>query len=207
MQQEIGGLKESEDETVGSGTLTDEEEVMIPSLDRNRDIFVFHHIRDEQTLSNTQREDWLLRNEPVYGARSRQTGREDPPVMDNRQPIYAPGVRTIVKSDPTGPQRFGRSWQDGPERGGQRRFTNTAVPRFDGTGCWQQHLLVFEAITKWNGWSPDTAALQLFAHLDGEALQVALLMPDIIRERWKDLVNELSRLQHSGEISVFPPAV
>ena len=45
---------------------------------------------------------------------------------------------------------------------------------------------------KSNGWSPDTAALQLFTHLDGEALQVALLMPDRIRERWKDLENELS---------------
>ena len=54
------------------------------------------------------------------------------------------------------------------------RFTNTAVTRFDGTGCWQQHLLVFQAIAKSNGWSPDTAALQLFAHLDGEALQVLL---------------------------------
>ena len=45
---------------------------------------------------------------------------------------------------------------------------------------------------KSNGWSPDTVALQLFAHLDGEALKVALLMPDRIRERWKDLVDELS---------------
>ena len=45
---------------------------------------------------------------------------------------------------------------------------------------------------KSNGWSPDTAALQLFAHLEGEALKVVLLMPDRIRERWKDLVDELS---------------
>ena len=37
-----------------------------------------------------------------------------------------------------------------------------------------------------------TAALQLFAHLDGEALHVALLMPDKIRERWKNLVTGLS---------------
>ena len=49
-----------------------------------------------------------------------------------------------------------------------------------------------DLIMKLNGWLPDTAALQLFAHLDGEALQVALLMPDRIRERWKDLENELS---------------
>ena len=119
-------------------------------------------------------------------------------------PMYAQGVRSIVKSDPTGLQRFGRSWPDGPDGGGPRRFTNTAVPRFDGTGCWQQHFFVFEAITKSNRWSPDTAALQLFAHLDGEALQVALLMPDRIRERWKDLVNELSTYYNTpGRLAVF----
>ena len=88
--------------------------------------------------------------------------------------------------------------------GGPHRFTNTAVPRFDGTGCWQQHLLVFQAITKSNWWSPDTAALQLFAHLDGEALQVALLMPDRIRERWKDFMDELSAYYNTpGRLAVF----
>ena len=57
---------------------------------------------------------------------------------------------------------------------------------------------------KSNGWSPDTAALQLFAHLDGEALQVALLMPDTIRARWKDLVNELSSYYSTpGRLAVF----
>ena len=47
-----------------------------------------------------------------------------------------------------------------------------AVSRFDGTGCWQQHLQIVQAIVKSNGWSEGTAALQLFAHLDGEALNV-----------------------------------
>ena len=72
------------------------------------------------------------------------------------------------------------------------RFTNTAVPRFDGTGCWQQHILIFQAIGKSNGCSPVTAALQLFAHLDEEALNVALLMPVKERERWEDLSKGLS---------------
>ena len=40
-------------------------------------------IRDEQTLSNTQRENWLLPTEPMQGAPPRQTGRERPPVIDN----------------------------------------------------------------------------------------------------------------------------
>ena len=96
------------------------------------------------------------------------------------------GVRTLIYSALTGPRRFGRAC--GLDVGGPHRFTNTAAPRFDGTGCWQQHLLVFRAIMKSNGWSATTAALQLLAHLDGEALQVALLMPDKIREHWKDLV-------------------
>ena len=119
-------------------------------------------------------------------------------------PMYFQGVRTISKSDSTGPQRFGRSWPNKPNVGGLHRFTNTAVPRFDGTGCWEQHLLVFQAITKSNGWSADTAALQLFAHLDGEALQVALLMPDRIRERWKDFVDELSAYYNApGRLAVL----
>ena len=47
------------------------------------------------------------------------------------------------------------------------RFTNTAVPRFDGGRCWQQHLQIFRAIMKSNGWTNRTAVLQLFAHLGG----------------------------------------
>ena len=58
-------------------------------------------------------------------------------------------------------------------------FTNTAVPRFDGGGCWQQHLQI--------GWTDGTAALQLFAHLDGEALNVTLLMPEEERVKWEGL--------------------
>ena len=89
---------------------------------------------------------------------------------------------------------------DGPELGGGhsfddgrgRRFTNTAIPKFDGTGCRQQHILIVQAIVRSNGLSLMTAALQLFAHLDGDALNVALLMPVKQRERWKDLVDGLS---------------
>ena len=56
---------------------------------------------------------------------------------------------------------------------------------------------------KSNGWSTTTAALQLFAHLDGEALHVALLMPDKIRERWKDLVTSLSEYYNTlGRLAV-----
>ena len=75
MPQETGELKESEDGNVEFGTPTDDEEVTIPSQDRNREVpdFPDIDIRDEQTLSNTQREDWLLPTEPLHGARPRQT--------------------------------------------------------------------------------------------------------------------------------------
>ena len=82
MQQETGDLKESEDGNVKFGTPTDDEEVTIPSQDRNREVpdFPDFDIRDEQTLSSTEREDWLLPTEPLHGARPQQTGRERPPM-------------------------------------------------------------------------------------------------------------------------------
>ena len=99
MQQETGGLKESEDGTVEPGTPTDDEEITIPSQDRNRNRTEIENndIRDEQTLSNTQQEDWLLPNEPMHGARPRHTGREGPPVIDNRPPMDATGGAAVRK--------------------------------------------------------------------------------------------------------------
>ena len=84
------------------------------------------------------------------------------------------------------------------------RFTNTAVPRFDGGGCWQQHLQIVQAIVKSNGWTDGTAALQLFAHLDGEALNVVLLMSEEEREKWEGLSQGLSDYYNSpGRLAVF----
>ena len=37
---------------------------------------------------------------------------------------------------------------------------------------------MFEAIVRSNGWDDVTAALQLLSHLDGDALNVALLVPE-----------------------------
>ena len=56
-------------------------------------------------------------------------------------------------------------------------FTTTKVPWFDGTMSWEQYMQVFDAIVSSNGWDNDTAALQLFSHLEGDALNVALLVP------------------------------
>ena len=50
------------------------------------------------------------------------------------------------------------------------------MPRFNGDTCWDQNKQVFDAIVKSNGWDDETAALQLLAHLEGHALNVALLV-------------------------------
>ena len=59
----------------------------------------------------------------------------------------------------------------------QVAFMMTKVPRFDGTTSWEQYRQVFDAIVWSNGWDNDTAALQLFSHLEGDALNVVHLVP------------------------------
>ena len=96
-QQETDILRESEDGSVEFDTPTDDEEITIPSQDNKRKVpnVPDSDIRDEQTLSNTQREDWLLPTETLHGARPRQTGRECPPVIDNRPLRDAAGNRAV----------------------------------------------------------------------------------------------------------------
>ena len=74
----------------------------------------------------------------------------------------------------------------------QAAFTTTKVPRFDGTTSWEQYKQVFDAIVRLNGWDNDTAALQLFSHLEGDALNVALLVPLSRRLSRTGLVGALS---------------
>ena len=49
---------------------------------------------------------------------------------------------------------------------------------------------MFEAIVRSNGWDGVTAALQLLSHLDGDALNVALLVPE--SQRVKSLSDHYS---------------
>ena len=74
----------------------------------------------------------------------------------------------------------------------QAAFTTTKVPRFGGTTSWEQYRQVFDAIVRSNGWDNDTAALQLFSHLEGDALNVALLVPISRRLSRTGLVDALS---------------
>ena len=55
--------------------------------------------------------------------------------------------------------------------------TSTPVPMFAGKTSWDQYRQVFEAIVSSNRWDGVTAALQLVSHLEGDALNVALLVP------------------------------
>ena len=70
MQQETGDLKESEYGNVDFGTPTDDEEVMIPSQDRNKEVpdFPDIDIRDEQTLSIHNEKTGCTNGAPARGS-------------------------------------------------------------------------------------------------------------------------------------------
>ena len=74
----------------------------------------------------------------------------------------------------------------------QAAFTMTKVPRFGGTTSWEQYRQVFDAIELSNGWDDATAAVQLLSHLEGDTLNVALLVPMSRRTSRKGLVHALS---------------
>ena len=74
----------------------------------------------------------------------------------------------------------------------QARFTSTPVPKYSGKSNWEQYHEKFEAIVCSNGWDDVTAALQLLSHLDGDALNVALLVPESQRAVPEFLINSLS---------------
>ena len=72
------------------------------------------------------------------------------------------------------------------------QVTFTKVPRFVGVTSWEQYRQVFEAIVFSNGWDDATAALQLLSRLEGDALNVALLVPECRRASRVRLVGALS---------------
>ena len=70
-----------------------------------------------------------------------------------------------------------------PVRSKLNVFTSTKVPKFAGVHVtsWEQYRQEFDAIAQSNGWDDTTAALQLLSHLEGDALNVALLVPEARR--------------------------
>ena len=79
-----------------------------------------------------------------------------------------------------------------PQRSHRTVFTSTKVPRFAGLTSWDQNRQVFDAIVVSNGWDDATAALQLFSHLEGDALNVALLVPATRRASQIGLIDALT---------------
>ena len=71
-------------------------------------------------------------------------------------------------------------------------FTSMPVPRYSGKSSWEQYRQIFEAIVCSNGWDDVTAALQLLSHLDGDPLNVALLVPESERVLSGGLMRSLS---------------
>ena len=76
-----------------------------------------------------------------------------------------------------------------PRRAG---FTSTPDPRYSGKSNWEQYREIVEAIVCSNGWDDITAALQLLSHLDGDALNIALLIPESQRVLPGFLIRSLS---------------
>ena len=68
----------------------------------------------------------------------------------------------------------------------------TKVSRFGGTTSWEQYRQVLDAIVLSNGWDDAPAALQLLSHLEGDAPNVALLVPMFRRTSRTGLVDALS---------------
>ena len=79
-----------------------------------------------------------------------------------------------------------------PSRCQSAAFTNTEIPKFRGVTCLYQYRQVFDAIVKSNGWDDDMVALQLLSHLEGNALNVALLVPEAQRASPTGLVSALN---------------
>ena len=70
------------------------------------------------------------------------------------------------------------------------------MPRFAGVTSWEQNRQVFDAVAQSNGWDDTTSALQLLSHLEGNALNVALMVSETRRPTQNKLVGALS--EHYG---------
>ena len=71
-------------------------------------------------------------------------------------------------------------------------FTDMEVLKLREITSWNQYRQVFDAIVRSNGWDYYTVALQLLSHLEGDALNVALLVPETQRATRIGLVSALN---------------
>ena len=84
-------------------------------------------------------------------------------------------------------------------------FTSTTVPRFAGVTSWEQYRQVFDVIAQSNGWDDATTALHLLSHLEGDVLNVALLVLEARRAMQTGLVGAMTEhLWIPGSIGGLP---
>ena len=91
-------------------------------------------------------------------------------------------VRTASSSD---------TWTK-PARPRPASITTMKVPKFSGSTSWDQYRHVFDAMVSSNGWDDATVALQLLSKLKGDALNVAILVPEVTRVTQIGLVGVLT---------------
>ena len=131
------------------------------------------------------------------GFRSRLQGRSDSsdPIRTPENVLMDPVARLqleveAMKCGPPGHQTLDRPTSP------VRTTTSTRVPKFAGVTSWEQYRQVFDAIAQSIGWGDATAALQLLSHLEGDALNVALLVSEVRRATLTGLVGTLT--EHYG---------
>ena len=78
--------------------------------------------------------------------------------------------------------------QTSSQRSRQTTFMSTKESKFARVTSWEQYCLVFDAIVQSNRWDDAMATLQLLSHVEGDALNVALLVPETQRASRDDLV-------------------
>ena len=86
--------------------------------------------------------------------------------------------------------------QTSPVRSKPVVFASTKVPKFGGVTSWDQYRQVFDAIVHSNGLDDATVTLQLLSHLEGDASNVALLIPEAKRTTLAGLIGSLT--EHYG---------
>ena len=91
-----------------------------------------------------------------------------------------------------------------PRQPRQTTFTSTKVPKFTGVSSWEQYRQFFDPIVLSSGWDDATAALQFLSHLEGDALNVALLVHESKRATRAGLVGAPSAHYRSpGRLADF----
>ena len=147
----------------------------------------------------------------AHGHRSRRAPEHQLPPGGTR---VVPQIFTDVRTRDVGPDRRNDAWspenvlvdtvarmqRDLADLRAENRLLRTPgfqpvmnTPRFGGTTSWEQYRQVFDVIVFSNGWDDATAALQqLLSHLEGDALNMALLVPMSRRTSRGGLVDALS---------------